>query len=482
MKTKLVLWGTNAQEERILIAMQLHPEDNKVTIWTFPETVATEDFSQKLMREWRNGVEVEFPEEHTLQERGLSMTEGLLPDDLKVERGDVVHRAQTEWHFVVLSSKLNKVYQTELDELRERVDKLEAYDQGIWDSLKEFWSKVQGQVRERNLFRDHSDSLRDNTNILFSKMKQLRSAMDDEFREYSKEQMDKFMAALEEIEKKVSEGLRLQTIFEELKKLQRHFREAKLTREHRTHIWERLDGAFKLVKEKRFGSGAIMDRSPMQRLQRRYDGLIVAIEKMDRSIRRDKDDLEFQKQKIATTDGQLEAQIRQAKIKMIEERVHSKEEKLGEMNETKEILEKKIETQKEKDARRAEQTRREAAKKAAKEKIAEEIKAAAVAREEQSDVLEKAAEIITTPGKEKKDQSENLAKPEPKEKSLLESASISLSESLEDVVDTVKAVAEVVSDKIGEAVEDLKEQLKDDDGMPEEKPAATDTAVSEEEE
>ncbi len=481
MKTKLVLWGTNSQEERILIAMQLHPEDNKVTIWTFPETVATEDFSQKLMREWRNGVEVEFPEEHAVQERGLSMTEGLLPDDLKVERGDVVQRAQTEWHFVVLSSKLNKVYQTELDELKERVEKLEAYDQSIWDSLKEFWTKVQGQVRERNLFRDHSDSLRDNTNILFSKMKQLRSAMDDEFREYSKEQMDKFMAALEEIEKKVSEGLRLQTIFEELKKLQRHFREAKLTREHRTHIWERLDGAFKLVKEKRFGAGAIMDRSPMQRLQRRYDGLIVAIEKMDRSIRRDKDDLEFQQHKIDTTDGQLEAQIRKAKIKMIEERIHSKEEKLGEMNETKEILEKKIESQKEKDARRDEQVRREAAKKAAKEKIAEEIKAAAVAREEHSDKLEKAAEIIATPPQGDKAEPENLANGEQNEEASPESVSGTLSESLEDVVDTIKAVAEVVSDKIGEAVEDLKAQLKDD-GMPEKQPASTDSAVSEEEE
>ncbi|MBI5916581.1 MAG: SUMF1/EgtB/PvdO family nonheme iron enzyme [Bacteroidetes bacterium] len=79
-----------------------------------------------------------------------------------------------------------------------------------------------------------------------------------------------------------------------------------------------------------------------QHIKRRYDGLISAIEKMEQSIGRDKNDLDFQRHKIDTTDGQLEAQIRQAKIVMIEERLSSKEEKLAEMNVTKEGLEKRL--------------------------------------------------------------------------------------------------------------------------------------------
>ena len=100
----------------------------------------------------------------------------------------------------------------------------------------------------------------------------------------------------------------------------------------------RDSGAFKLIKEKRFGPEFDKESSPVARLDRRYNGLIAAIGKMERSINRDKDELAFQNRKIATTDGQLEAQIRQAKIKMIEGYISSKEQKLGEMMKTKQML------------------------------------------------------------------------------------------------------------------------------------------------
>ena len=185
----------------------------------------------------------------------------------------------------------------------------------------------------------------------------------------------------------------------------------------------------------------------MERLERRYNGLLSAIEKMDRSIRRDKDELEFQNKRIANSDGQLEAQIRQAKIKMIEERVVSKKNKLGEMMKTKEELEHRMEQQKERDAQRAKQDQIKKAKEEAKDKIADEIKAAADARVDDEKIKKAADEIKTekTPPK--------------KEKKVLDEIGEAMEESLEDVIDTIKAIASVVGHEIKEAVEEIKNKV-----------------------
>ena len=285
------------------------------------------------------------------------------------------------------------------------------------------------------------------------------------------------MGALEEVEKKVGEGARLPVMFEELKKLQRKFRDSKLNREHRNKVWEKLDATFKFVKEKRFGASACEEgNSPYQRTKRRFDGLMNAIGKMEASIKRDRNDLDFQNHKIATTGGQLEAQIRQAKMKMIEERVRSKEEKLAEMIATKIDLEKRLASQKEKEARIE-------AQRAAKAKIAQEIKESEAAREADAEKLEKAAEEIVEAktnepkeekpkkGKEPKEETAKAEEPKAEEESMMDAVSATVGESLTDVVDTIKAAATIIGGKIGEAMDDLKEDAAE--AMEEAKEKAT---------
>ncbi len=440
MKNRIVLWGTNDQDERVLIAMELKPHDNKVEIRTYPESIATEEFSQRMMDEWRESKPFDLPEGYSLLERELTVADSILPDHLKVERSDLIHRAQTEWHFTVLSVKLHETYKSEIAELKEQIEQLTQYDGKVWDNLKAFWDKVQNQVRDRNLFREQADSLRDAANELFTRLKEMRVRIDGDFKSKSKENLDRFLAMIEDVEGRAAKGLRLQPLFEELKEMQHKFKEFEFTREDRNKLWNRIDEAFKKLKGKRSGGGA-GDDNPGERLRRRYEGLISAIEKMQDSIRRDRQELDFQTKKIAATDGQLEAQIRQAKIKMVEERLRSKEEKLKEMTDTQADLERRMQSQADRDARRE---KVEEAKRAAEQKIREEMAAAAQARQEDAGKLEKAAEAIQ-PRKEKK---------APK---LFEAATTVLGEALMDAIDSTKAVAEVAKENLGDVVEEIRE-------------------------
>lgn len=443
MKTKVVLWGENAQNEKILLAMELLERDNKVMLYVFPLEVATEEFYQSLLDLWREGKPVDFPQPHQVIERPLSVSESLLPDDIKVERTDLISRAQAEWHFVVLSAKLYEMYKTELDELKDKIDKLSEYDDKLWADAKSFWAKVQDQVKDQNLFKEHSAILKERTNILFDKLKDLKKNLQNEFEKTSAEVSAKFMEEIREIEEKLEKGLGLKPLFEQMKSIQEKYYKAQMTKDDRKNVWDKLDGTFKALKDKKPAGGPSNREHDKSRLQARYDGLVDTIGKMEKSIQRDKQDLDFQVKKIEQTDGQLEMQIRKAKLKMLEERINSKNDKLQDMYKVKKELEDRMTRD---EQRKATEEKRNEAKEVVKQKIATSIEAAKEERETMSDLLENAAARI------------KVAKGGKKE-SFIDSMKESLTDTFEDVVDTVKAVAEVAEDRIEKAVDSLDDKM-----------------------
>ncbi len=395
MKKKLVLWGKKDESERKLLAFELMAAENQVRIYTFPEEVATEAFSRQMMDEWREDKPFELPDQRTEQVVPLQITESIVPEGFSVERADLVQRAQTEWHFLVLSSKMHQAYLSDLDVLSEKIAALQAFQSPVWEELKGFWGRVQEQISDRNLLREHAQELREKTNALFGEMKTLRRKQDEEFRQKSKVEKEKFMEALGEIEERLEKGMRLQALFEDLKKLQRAIKDASLTREHRSAVWDRLDKNFKAVKEKKFGGKQGDSRSPLERINRRYEGLLKAQDKMEHSIRRDEKELQFEHRKADHTDNQLENQIRQAKVLMIEERIRSKKEKLENILKTKADLERRIQKEEQREAKQQEELKKEALRKAAEEKIAQQIREEADARKGEEEKLKKAASSIT---------------------------------------------------------------------------------------
>ncbi|MDO8367054.1 MAG: hypothetical protein Q7T20_09670 [Saprospiraceae bacterium] len=441
MKNKLVIWGTNAESEKILIALELQAETSIVLLHTFPESIVDEEFVQKMMHEWREGnEEVTFPEGVQTTERELSVTEGLLPETIKADRADLVQRAQTEWHFAVLSAKLYAAYLQELAEFKEKVETLSTYDNKIFTNLRSFWDKVQNQSRERNLFRHHADELRDGINALFEQMKEARKRVNSEFNAASQGVYAGFSKALEEIEERINTGGgKFNSVFDELKKMQRDYHHTRMSNEHRNKLWERLDAAFKKAKERKFGpevnAGSIADRH-----DKRLSSLEDAIKRLEESLLRDDEELVFQRQKVNTSEGQLEAQIRGAKIKMIEERANGKRERLAELIKARNDVHRQANSAHEKEARMA-------AKEAERQQI--EAKKAAIKSEIEAETHAKAAAAAAATTQA------------PKEDSLFEAASNLLGDVMLDALDTAKAVASVAAEKAGEVLSEARDKAEE---------------------
>ncbi|MDX1685859.1 MAG: hypothetical protein R3275_11530, partial [Saprospiraceae bacterium] len=288
--------------------------------------------------------------------------------------------------------------------------------------------------------------LRDQTNAAFDKMKEHRKVLDEKFRDESAQLAENISDELAEIEKKIEKGLGLKPLFEDLKDLQRRFKDTKLIRKHRNKLRKQIDKAFKVIKAKRFGENANRSDNKLGRLQRRYDGLVKAISKMKSSIGRDKKDVEFEERRISSTDGQLEAQIRTAKLKMIRERIDSKQEKLDEMLKIEKTLEEQIAREKEKEEKAKKMSE---AKEKTKDEIAGKIEQQKTELAKEADKLKKQAEKITTVKKSKKSKSKSNG-----DDNLVSAVNSTLGESLEDVVDTIKAIAEVVSDQLSDLGEE----------------------------
>ena len=398
MRNRIAVWGRDAQEKRVLITVELQVADNIVRIETFPEKLVTDEVYTAFMDKWRKEQEVELPEPDRVIARELSVTEGLLPDDLKAEQSDMIIRAQTEWHFNVLSEKLAQTYRSELAEIEDRIERAGAYSSDLWNQAKTFWQKVQGQLQDKTLLREQGNELRKRSDAVFARLKELRQAVNAEYEAESAKQKEKFGTLLQTLEERIAEGTHLNKVFQELREVQRKFHGVKFTKKDRDEVYTRIDAAFKSVKSKKDG-GSSKEQTPegaVSRHEARYQGLMKAMERMQKSIQRDEEDLKFERRRIERTDGQLEAQIRQAKIVMIESRIKSKGDKVADMEKTKTMLEARIEKDKKRAEKRARKAAEREAKEAAKAKIAAEMESRVVSPEEANKLAAAAAAIRGT--------------------------------------------------------------------------------------
>lgn len=484
MKTRIYSWGRRNDDTKILVTLDFDVANKQIHGHVLQADEVTQEFENLLANTWRHGGEVVIPDIAETFTLPLTITDPILPDGITIESEDLLRQAHSEWNYLAMSQELFDLYHQEVEDFNEKLQNSSEYDQTIWDSVRAFWDKVNEQIRDRTLWHEHANTIRKDTDALFDQMKVLRKKMDEEFREKSESAKNEFGELLHEIEQKIEGGLSLQPLFNELRQLQKRLKDTNMTRAHKNKVWERIDKNFKTIKSKRFGDNADnVDQSRKSRHEQRLDSLMNTIHRMQNSIKRDENDLQFQHERIDTTSGQLEQQIRVAKLKMIEERLNVKRNKLSELLESKSDLENKIEADKIRKEKRAEEEKHKEEIRQRQEEIAkrlhDEAQAASATAQEELDKLLTAAEAInesrhrrtssredaqsvnvsdSTP-QEASDAQSSQQDPSEDETTIMEQLADKITDSFEDIVDTAKAVAIVVSDQIQESINQINTDL-----------------------
>lgn len=341
MINRYVFTGRNAADVPILVGMELQLKQKQVELLVFPREGLAEEFAKSLGETWEKGEALEFPVEPERLIRSAE-EEHLLPMDIKADRPEIISRLQNEWTLKLLSYKLYESIGEEISSLQKTVQELGSYSQDLWDKAKTTWDQVGNHAQDFNLSRNHATELRDRINKLFEQLKKMREGGQVEFEHASSALREQYEKTLEAFQGRLRENPRVNELFDQLKSLQKEIKEARLTHRDRRTLWKTLDDSFEFLKNQK-------ENLWQSHLGNRIHGLEDAMRKIQSSIDRDRANIDFEVRKLASGRvGQLEQQLRATRMKVMEDRIKSKEEKLVDMEKTLQSLKKKEASQRRK--------------------------------------------------------------------------------------------------------------------------------------
>ena len=421
MKDRIVIWGQDEKDTDVLIAIRLHQNSDIIKLWTFPKKGIDEAFVKELFRDWKDGAEDSFPQPFTLVERGIS-EENMLPEGLKTPKTDVIKIAEQEWRVRVLSYRLYEHIKQQIEQLKVRVGNLTVYSSAVWAEAKDVSKSIKENTLDRNIKREQTTELRKAIDEVFDELKKLQNAEKSKYLEISKTNMVAIRSKVTEVLEKIGTERHTRKLWDKLLAFQQEAKGQEMTPRDRNALRLKFNEAFGALK-------ANIQSNVGNRITSRIGGLKNAIGKMESSIKRDKDSISYQSGRInKNSTTQLEYQLRSAKLKLIEDRIVSKEQKLHDMYLTLKELEKKSDK----------------LPKAKKVEIKSKLKTAAKPAAVAAEVGKEETETVETPSKETQP---TTAKDTPKAEASNEEAKTVEEQPKEDVNAEVKTVSNETSTK-----------------------------------
>ncbi len=343
MRDRFITWGTSDGARR-LFTFELEAEEAHIIRRTLPAADSSEEMMQTVINAWMQHTTIEFPEGTHKERIPFAATGTIVPEGADIEDKVLVASAEREWPFAVLSSLMSRQFRGELEELREAVNLLDAFDDGMYERIKTTWNKIQVEVSNKALLYEHLGPLRTLSDEMFARMKQLRRGERNERQSASKDVKNEYTAELAQAQTQLEEKRDLRKLFNILRNIQDRVNKAALSRSDRDTLRKRLDELFKATKSEMDASGAMAGvlSEKRARLEHRLKGLEGAIGRMRYSMDRDNKDMWYEGKRADRANNQLAEQLAMAKLTMIGDKAKGKAARLDDMLATEATLRKQL--------------------------------------------------------------------------------------------------------------------------------------------
>ena len=394
MNTRLVLWGEIGTDRKALIAIHLDEETAKIHIHAFPKEEVTKEIQDAVFVEWKNGGEFTFPESAIHWEIDAN-SDTILPEEVKVDRLDVVLQSQHKWGKKLMSSKINQLLSDEVKLLEEKASVVAEYDQSLWDKAKAQWEKIASYQKKNEISWEQTTVLKDKINSIFEALKAVKRINNENEDQANAVLVKNYYKRIEDLQSKLIYSDQWKFIFEELKKIQTELKDAAIRWNHKRNIYNQVNAIFDDLRKYRMTEIVSKTQGRIAQLTKILDGL-------KDSIKRDNESYQMQVEKMQHyTRGKLSVDELKSRFGDILSRTKEKETKAEGIKQTiaqlKADIEKEKKQQQEREELRIKREQEEAAKQEemeAKRQAKKETKVISESEHESAETEIKSEEIV----------------------------------------------------------------------------------------
>ncbi len=366
MNTRLVLWGEIGTDRKALIALYLEEAAAKIHIYAFPKDEVSKEIQDALFVEWKNGGDFSFPENAHHWEIDAN-SDSILPEEVKVERVDIVLQSQHKWGKKLMSSKINQLLTDEVKLLEEKTAVLAVYEQSAWEKAKAQWEKIASYQKKNEISWEQTMVLKDKINAIFETLKAIKRIDNENEDQANTVLIKKYEKRIEDLQSKLIYNDQWKHIFDELKKIQAEIKDAAMRWNHKRSIYNQINTVFDDLRKYRM-------TEVVSKTQERITQLTKILKGLNDSIDRDNESYRQQVEKLQHyTRGKLSVEELQQRFGNILERTKEKEAKADGIRQTIAQLKAQIEKEKKQHEEREQQRlKKEQEEQAAAEKAAQE--------------------------------------------------------------------------------------------------------------